>query len=276
MGSRCGGLRGMLPAEVSGRTTLRPRDRVVGSLRGCRATLEGPSPASGVDTKWVEVGVVTGAHGLRGEIRVKPLTDSADERFRAGKKSWLKRRTTIFEDIAEPEQMSIEFVRNVTTRGKLAYLLKLDSVSSREEAEDMKGHTLLVKADEREELDGDVEFYVQDLFGLQVRLRQGVREEPIELGTVVDVYDGTGVHDTLDIEVCESYLQSVLPGGSEGGEGGKGQGGKRRAPPNGKGKVCVLVPFAREIVPVVDTEGGFCEIDPPEGLIEACLYRKKR
>ena len=107
-------------------------------------------------------------------------------------------------------------------------------------------------------------------------MRQGVREEPIELGTVVDVYDGTGVHDTLDIEVCESYLQSVLPGGSEGGEGGKGQGGKRRAPPKGKGKVCVLVPFAREIVPVVDTEGGFCEIDPPEGLIEACLYRKKR
>ena len=75
----------MRPAEVSCRTTLRPRDRVVGSLRGCRATLEGPSPASGVDTKWVEVGVVTGAHGLRGEIRVKPLTDSADERFRAGK-----------------------------------------------------------------------------------------------------------------------------------------------------------------------------------------------
>ena len=71
------------------------------------------------------------------------------------------------------------------------------------------------------QLDGDAEFYVQDLFGLQVRLRQGVREEPIELGTVVDVYDGTGVHDTLDIEVCESYLQSVLPGGSEGGEGGK-------------------------------------------------------
>ncbi len=67
--------------------------------------------------------------------------------------------------------MEIEFVRSVTTRGKLAYLLKLDQVSSREEAEDMKGTSLLVKTDEREALDGDSEFYVQDLLGLQVRVK---------------------------------------------------------------------------------------------------------
>ena len=53
----------------------------------------------------------------------------------------------------------------------MSYLLKLNSISNRDEAEDMKGTTMLVKSNEREQLDRDSEFYVQDLAGLEVRLK---------------------------------------------------------------------------------------------------------
>ncbi|CAI5996387.1 unnamed protein product [Closterium sp. NIES-64] len=39
----------------------------------------------------VEVGVIVGAHGLRGELRVKPLTDFPEQRFGQGGWRWLKR-----------------------------------------------------------------------------------------------------------------------------------------------------------------------------------------
>ena len=212
--------------------------------------------------EWIEVGVVTGAHGLRGEVRVKPFTDFAEERFRVGNSSWLQRKTSVFEETGEPEQAEIEFVRSVTTRGQLAYLLKLDSVSGRDEAERMKGATILVKSDERGALDNDTEFYAQDLIGLEARVRAedgaGDGAEILVLGTVVDLYDGTGVHDTLDIEVSPAYLARLSREGSQ-----------------GKASF-VLVPFVRDIVPFVNTGEGYCEIDPPAGLLEACLYTKKR
>ena len=53
----------------------------------------------------------------------------------------------------------------------MSYLLKLNSISNRDEAEDMKGTTMLVKSNEREQLDRDSEFYVQDLAGVEVRLK---------------------------------------------------------------------------------------------------------
>ena len=56
-------------------------------------------------------------------------------------------------------------------KGQMSYLLKLNSISNRDEAEDMKGTTMLVKSNEREQLDRDSEFYVQDLAGLEVRLK---------------------------------------------------------------------------------------------------------
>lgn len=67
--------------------------------------------------------------------------------------------------------MEIQFVRSVTSRGKLGYLLKLDCVSSREEADELKGTTILVKTSDRKDLGGDSEFYVQDLLGLEVRFK---------------------------------------------------------------------------------------------------------
>ena len=98
-------------------------------LRQCRCRRQArggrvPRSRNPEAPEWIEVGVVTGAHGLRGEVRVKPFTDFAEERFRVGNSSWLQRKTSVFEETGEPEQAEIEFVRSVTTRGQLAYLLE--------------------------------------------------------------------------------------------------------------------------------------------------------
>ncbi|CAI7858699.1 unnamed protein product [Closterium sp. NIES-54] len=52
---------------------------------------EGSGEVPEWEGKGVEVGVIVGAHGLRGELRVKPLTDFPEQRFGQGGWRWLKR-----------------------------------------------------------------------------------------------------------------------------------------------------------------------------------------
>ena len=97
------------------------------------------------------------------------------------------------------------------------------------------------------------------------------------IGTVVDLYDGTGVHDTLDIELTDSFVaQTLQKSNSNGEEGEEEKEEQRKEKRKKKKKTCVLVPFVRDIVPVVNAQEGFCEITPPEGLLEACMYKKKK
>ena len=46
--------------------------------------------------------------------------------------------------------------------------MKLKEVDSLEEAEQLRGHTLCMLAEDRPELEGEDEFYVQELVGMQV------------------------------------------------------------------------------------------------------------
>ena len=77
------------------------------------------------------------------------------------------------------------------------------------------------------------------------------------IGHVVDVYDGTGTHDTLDVVLNPTFVSTFL--GLEPEE-----------------KRYVLIPFAEELVPVVSLEEGYLGIDPPEGLLRSCHYTKTK
>ena len=50
------------------------------------------------------------------------------------------------------------------------WLVKLAGIDSVEEAEAFRGLTLGMLADDRPDLDGEDEFYVQDLIGMKARL----------------------------------------------------------------------------------------------------------
>ena len=112
----------------------------------------------------VNVGRITGAHGLKGDVKVEVLTDFID-RFQVGRRLRLKRRW-----------VTVERARFQGSR----LILKLSGVDSVDLAETLPGETLEAPY-EPPELDED-EFLTADLIGLKV-----VTVEGVEIGVVADV-----------------------------------------------------------------------------------------
>jgi 16S rRNA processing protein RimM len=108
-------------------------------------------------------------------------------------------------------------------------LLSLEGVDSREAAEAVRNTELLVDVADLPEIEDPDSFYDHQLVGLAVRLPDGS-----VLGEVSAVR-----HEAQDLLVV-----------------------RRR------GAGDVLVPFVAAIVPTVDLDGGFVEVEPPEGLLD--------
>lgn len=113
----------------------------------------------------------------------------------------------------------------------------------------------------------------QDLVGLRVFL-QATGEE---VGRVAEVFDGTGTHDVMRIQLAPAQLQrlataGMLQGsGSDGGSSSGDEGSSGSAAEEEDGELPphhVFLPFAKALVPVVDLEGGRMEVTPPPGLLD--------
>ena len=108
-------------------------------------------------------------------------------------------------------------------------MVRFEGVTSREAAEALVGHTLLVAADDRPELD-EGEFHLLDLVGLEARLSA----EGEAIGIVRDLISGGN-----------ELLELQRPDGST-----------------------LLIPFVEAIVPEVHLEQGWLLLTPPPGLLE--------
>jgi 16S rRNA processing protein RimM len=183
------------------------------------------------DTDWITIGRIVSPQGLKGELRVYPDTDFP-ERFLEPGERWLQKPKS-----STPQ--SIQLLKGRYLEGKGLYVVQLEGVTSRDEAEALRNWTLLVPAEDRPELEAD-EFYVADLVGLRVLLQDGGQE----IGVVTDIY-----------EAGNDLLEVTLTATSEAADDPK-------KPPR------VMVPFVEEIVPVVDLEEGYIQINPPAGLLE--------
>jgi hypothetical protein len=114
---------------------------------------------------------------------------------------------------------------------------------------------------------------VQDLVGLRVFL-QATGEE---LGHVSDVFDGTGTHDVLRIQLAPAQLQSLADAGSGGEEQQDGgEAGTEAAPMDPSEPHHVLLPFAKALVPEVDLAAGLMSVAPPEGLLQLATPSNQR
>ena len=134
-----------------------------------------------------QVGIITSAHGLRGEVKVYPTTDDV-RRF--------KRLKEVIADIGPGEASRVLEIESVKFFKQFA-ILKFRGIDSPEEAGKYRGTPLLVPRSKAVPLGRD-EYYTADLMGLTVMdedgTKIGVLREVLETGAndvyVIDLNDG--------------------------------------------------------------------------------------
>lgn len=138
----------------------------------------------------LQVGVIAKAHGVRGEVKVFPTTDSP-QRF--------KELAYVYLDTGREGPRRLE-VQSVKTVNKFA-VLKLQGIEDMDAAEGCKGKTLWIPREEAQPLEED-EYYIGDLIGMDV-----VLEDDTPFGTLKDVME-TGANDVYVVETAQG--QEVL------------------------------------------------------------------
>ncbi|MCS5706473.1 ribosome maturation factor RimM [Synechococcus sp. FGCU-3] len=152
------------------------------------------SPAASADELLV-VGKIVAAQGLRGELRVLPLSDFPERFIKAGPR-WLQRKS-------DPAR-SVQLKGGRQLPGKEMYVVRLEGIDSREAAEALVGEQLMVRASDRPKL-ARGEFYLLDLVGLEVRLE----ESGTVVGHVRDLIHAG--NDLLEVELSpERGGRSIL------------------------------------------------------------------
>jgi 16S rRNA processing protein RimM len=214
---------------------------------------------------WLRIGRIVGAHGLNGHVKVYAESDFP-ERFTQPGDRWLQKPN------GEPTLVRITSGRFL--EGTKHYLVKVAGIDHRDQAEDLRQAQMMVLASDRLSLAPD-EFHVGDLIGLSVvlHLDQSV------LGTVTDVF--TMGHDMLEVTLAPVAQENAAAEAAEtlkpvadalhpSTRAKAAQKLKLQAKKQNKQKKpkTLLIPFVKEIVPVVDIAAGRLEITPPPGLLD--------
>ena len=206
-------------------------------------------------SEWIEIGKIVAPQGLKGDLRVYPSSDFP-ERFTEPGKRWLL-------SPGQLEPRSIELLRGRYLPSKGLYVIELAGIQNREQAEELRNTQLLIEKDDRPQLEED-EFYVPDLIGLTVINQLNGKT----IGKVISIIFAG--NDLLEIEkistdtpTISEVVENNLSQKSKKSRRIKNQ--KKTQSPQSKN---ILVPFVKEIVPVVNFEQSIIEITPPEGLID--------
>lgn len=163
--------------------------------------------------QFLQVGVISSTHGVRGEVKVFPTTDDP-ERF-------LELKNVILD--AGKEQISLE-IQNVKFF-KQFVILKFKGIDNINDIERYKSRPLLVSREDAVDLDED-EYYIADLIGMKVVTdegEEGTLKDVIETGAnevYVVEFDALGevlipaIHDCiLDVDIEAMQMQvHLLPG----------------------------------------------------------------
>ncbi len=141
------------------------------------------------------VGRLVAAQGLRGELRVLPLSDFPERFTRPGQR-WLRQ--------PNGQARPVQLVAGRPLPGKELFVIRLEACDSREAAEALLGQDLLVPASDRPQL-ARGEFHLLDLVGLEARLLP--TGEP--LGRVTNLLHAG--NDLLEVELAESGRRILVP-----------------------------------------------------------------
>lgn len=125
------------------------------------------------------VGAIAGAHGVRGQVRIKSFTDDPAAVAAYGPLS--------------DESGERRFALTVTGRIKGGVIARIDGVADRSAAEALRGLRLYVSRHALPATESD-EYYRADLIGLKAELADGT-----SFGRIIDVQN-YGAGDVLEIE----------------------------------------------------------------------------
>lgn len=140
--------------------------------------------------QFLQVGVISSTHGIRGEVKVFPTTNDPG-RFQKLKKVLL---TT------EKEQIPLE-IQNVRF-SKQFVIVKFKGIDHINDIEKYKGSQLLVAREDAVKLEKD-EYYIADLLGMEVVTDEG------EKGVLKDVIE-TGANEVYVI-AFETSGEVLIP-----------------------------------------------------------------
>ena len=116
--------------------------------------------------------------------------------------------------------------------GKEYFIIKFREISNRNEAVNLKGHKVLVKINSIPELKKD-EYHLTELVNLKVKILE--KEQYNIIGKIINLENEK--NHLLVIKLFKNDKK-------------------------------VLIPFVKEIVPLVDIKDNFLIINPPNGLLE--------
>ncbi|WP_373084256.1 ribosome maturation factor RimM [Sneathiella sp.] len=125
------------------------------------------------------LGVIAGAKGIRGEVKIKSFTENPEDITAYGP---LKNATG-----------TITYDMKVVGLSKGLPVVRIKGISDRTQAEALKGTELYVSREMFPETSGEDEFYHADLIGLQVVFADGTR-----FGKILRAHD-FGAGDMLEI-----------------------------------------------------------------------------
>lgn len=133
---------------------------------------------------------ITSAHGIRGHVKAKCFLDNSQD---------LLRYSPLLNESGEaPYQIS-----KILSQTKDMLILQLEGVTTRTQAETLKGHKLMVERSRLPDLEEDL-FYHTDLVGLKVTTKDGT-----EIGTIRALHN-FGAGDILDVETL-THKSEFLP-----------------------------------------------------------------
>ena len=112
------------------------------------------------NNEWLVVGEITSPQGIKGELRVKSLSDF-EERFTKPGIRWLQKENE------EPNEL--ELTSGFKKPGKEIYIISFKGINTRNEAEKLKKQKILVKNTDIPKLKDD-EFHINELLNLKVKL----------------------------------------------------------------------------------------------------------
>ena len=140
---------------------------------------------------FLQVGVITATHGIRGEVKVFPTTDDP-ERF-------LDLETVYLDTGREKKLLTISSVKFF----KQFVILKFKDFDNINDVEPFRKKSLLVTREQAVPLEED-EYFIADLIGLRV-----ITDEDKVLGELTDVLE-TGANDVYQV-TDENGKEILLP-----------------------------------------------------------------